>query len=189
MLFSSHLIIKAREIAEREHAGQLRKAPLGEQGEPFINHPLTVAGILADADCDETLIAAALLHDVLEDTEMDAVSLLEEITHQRVVELVLGVTERESGQGWEARNQAYYQRMLTAEAEVLTLSTADKAHNLEAMLYWLDRGYGVEQLLSRGYSTQLAKYLRLEAVYQGRVVQPVYDRFRAALDTFKAMPP
>jgi (p)ppGpp synthase/HD superfamily hydrolase len=60
------LIRRAFDEAERAHRGQVRRS-----GEPFINHPLGVALICAQLHLDEQTIAAALLHDVIEDTETD----------------------------------------------------------------------------------------------------------------------
>src|SRR5919199_4338043 len=59
------LIARAYGTAHAAHRGQTRKS-----GEPFVYHPLCTADILADLRLDSTTIAAALLHDVLEDTEL-----------------------------------------------------------------------------------------------------------------------
>src|SRR3954462_8225368 len=58
------LIEQAYVVAEAAHEGQLRKS-----GEPYITHPIAVAQIIADLGLPESVIAAALLHDVVEDTE------------------------------------------------------------------------------------------------------------------------
>ena len=60
-----HLVEQAYEFAEAQHAGQLRKS-----GEPYIEHPLNAALFLADLRQDSATLAAALLHDVIEDTAM-----------------------------------------------------------------------------------------------------------------------
>ena len=57
------LIRRAYEFAEKEHRGQLRKS-----GEPYIIHPIAVAQIIAELKLDSESLAAALLHDVIEDT-------------------------------------------------------------------------------------------------------------------------
>src|SRR4051812_44330697 len=59
------LIAQAYGTAHAAHRGQVRKS-----GEPFVYHPLATADILADLHLDSTTIAAALLHDVLEDTDL-----------------------------------------------------------------------------------------------------------------------
>ena len=66
------LIIKAYEFAKNKHEDQLRKS-----GEPYIIHPLEVANILADLELDDATICAALLHDVLEDTETSEQDLID----------------------------------------------------------------------------------------------------------------
>src|ERR1017187_5983261 len=57
------MIVRAAETATTAHAGQLRRS-----GEPYITHPIAVAGIVADLGLDAPTIAAALLHDAVEDT-------------------------------------------------------------------------------------------------------------------------
>ena len=61
----SRLVKRAYEFAERAHEGQVRRS-----GDPYITHPLAVAGILADLGMDAPTLAAALLHDTVEDTEV-----------------------------------------------------------------------------------------------------------------------
>ena len=57
------LIVRAAETATVAHAGQLRRS-----GEPYVTHPIAVAGIVADLGLDAQTVAAALLHDAVEDT-------------------------------------------------------------------------------------------------------------------------
>src|SRR5690349_18878509 len=78
---------KAYLIGARAHAGQTRKS-----GEPYITHPVAVAGILADLGMDAETIIAAILHDTLEDTPLSR-SELEAGFGTTVAELVDGVTK------------------------------------------------------------------------------------------------
>jgi GTP pyrophosphokinase len=81
------LLRHAFDVAERAHEGQVRRS-----GEEFIHHPLGVARICAELHLDEQTIAAALLHDVVEDTGAD----LEEIRGEfgaEIAQLVEGVTK------------------------------------------------------------------------------------------------
>ena len=59
------LVVRAFEVGARAHAGQERKS-----GEPYITHPVAVAGILAELGLDAETLIAAILHDTLEDTEL-----------------------------------------------------------------------------------------------------------------------
>lgn len=78
---------KAYDVAAKAHANQRRKS-----GEPYIIHPLGVATILAELQMDETTLAAAFLHDVVEDTET-TLDQLKEMFGVKVADLVDGVTK------------------------------------------------------------------------------------------------
>ncbi len=81
------LVQRAYEVAERAHGPQLRKS-----GEAYIVHPMTVAQILADLRLDAKTVAAALLHDVAEDTAVKMPELAEEFGPE-VASMVDGVTK------------------------------------------------------------------------------------------------
>ncbi|HEV2680988.1 MAG TPA: HD domain-containing protein, partial [Rhodanobacter sp.] len=80
-------VLRAFEIGALAHAGQERKS-----GEPYITHPVAVAGILAELGLDAETIIAAILHDTLEDTELSREALAAEFG-EVVAELVDGVTK------------------------------------------------------------------------------------------------
>ncbi|MGZ3691500.1 MAG: HD domain-containing protein, partial [Pseudobdellovibrio sp.] len=82
-----HIIEKAYAFSEKAHEGQMRRS-----GEPYISHPLNVAGILADLKLDIDTIVTGLLHDTVEDTEVT----LEDVKREfgdTVAALVDGVTK------------------------------------------------------------------------------------------------
>ena len=84
---NSELIRAAYEMARKAHGEQKR-----DSGEPYINHPLAVAEILASMQIDDTTIIAGLLHDVVEDTSVSREEIEEKFGHQTLV-LVDGVTK------------------------------------------------------------------------------------------------
>ncbi len=128
------LLRRAFEVAERSHAGQTRRS-----GEEFIHHPLGVARICAELHLDEQAIAAALLHDVVEDTGMDPEELRAEFGPE-IAQLVEGVTKlsRISFQSREQAEAENYRKMIVAMAQdvrVILIKLADRLHNMRTIEY------------------------------------------------------
>jgi GTP pyrophosphokinase len=128
------LLRRAFRVSERAHAGQTRRS-----GEEFIHHPLGVARICAQLHLDEQTIAAALLHDVVEDTGSE----LDEIRAEfgaEVALLVEGVTKltRISFQSREQAEAENYRKMIVAMAQdvrVILIKLADRMHNMRTIEY------------------------------------------------------
>ena len=128
------LIVRAFSFAAAAHEGQQRRS-----GEEFINHPLGVAKVLAELHMDEETIAAALLHDVVEDTEADLRAVKDEFGDQ-VAQLVDGVTKltRIQFQSREHAEAENYRKLIVAMAEdvrVILIKLADRLHNLRTIEY------------------------------------------------------
>lgn len=129
-----NLILKAAEKSRVLHEGQFR-----DSGEPYFVHPLQVAEILIEIRLDASTIIAALLHDVLEDTELTRVDLREEFGKE-VEQLVNGVTKIASV---KAKNRSIQQsetirKMLLAmvkDLRVILIKLADKLHNMRTLEY------------------------------------------------------
>lgn len=125
-------VVKAYLLARQAHEGQVRKS-----GDPYITHPVAVAGILADLGMDVTTITAGLLHDVVEDTEIDLDDVRDEFGDD-VAEIVDGVTklDRLSFDSKEAQQAATMRKMLVAMAKdvrVLLIKLADRLHNMRSL--------------------------------------------------------
>lgn len=125
-------IKKAYYLAEKLHEGQFRKS-----GEPYIIHPLNVAGILAELHSDPDTICAGLLHDVVEDTELTLEELKAEFGED-IAEIVDGVTK--VGQlkfaSLEQKQATNHQHMLLAMAKdirVVIVKLADRLHNIRTL--------------------------------------------------------
>jgi len=128
------LILKAFGFAAKAHQGQQRRS-----GEPFIMHPVGVATICAGLRLDEQTIAAALLHDVVEDTDTDLATVRDEFGDE-VARLVDGVTKltRVQFQSREQTEAENYRKMVVAMAEdvrVILVKLADRLHNLRTIEY------------------------------------------------------
>ncbi len=119
-------------FAEQAHYGQLRRS-----GEPYVTHPLAVAGILADMHMDHQSLIAAMLHDVIEDTGIEKSAIGEQFG-STVAELVDGVSkltqmEFESLEEKQAEN---FQKMALAMAQdirVILVKLADRLHNMRTL--------------------------------------------------------
>ena len=128
------LIRRAFDEAERAHRGQVRRS-----GEAFITHPLGVALICAQLHLDAQTIAAALLHDVIEDTETELDELRASFEPD-IVQLVEGVTKltRISFQSREQAEAENYRKMIVAMAQdvrVILIKLADRLHNMRTIEY------------------------------------------------------
>jgi GTP pyrophosphokinase len=130
--FDSDLIRRAFDYACDHHAGQLRKS-----GEDFIHHPWSAAQICAGMKLDSSTIAAALMHDVIEDTNAELEEVREEFGDE-VALLVEGVTKL-SKINFASREQAQaenYRKMIMAMAQdvrVVLIKLADRLHNMRTI--------------------------------------------------------
>ena len=122
----------AYHFSETAHAGQFR-----DSGEPYISHPLAVAGILAGWHLDSQALSAALLHDVVEDTTITKAQIQAEFG-KSVAELVDGLSkldkiEFETQEKAQAEN---FRKMLLAMARdvrVILIKLADRLHNMRTL--------------------------------------------------------
>ncbi len=126
------MINRAYHMASEAHRTQTRSS-----GESYINHPLAVAKIVADIGLDEISLAAALLHDAVEDTEIQ-LSDVEAQFGSEVAWIVDGVTKLERIQfdSREAQQAATMRKMLVAMAKdlrVLIIKLADRLHNMRTL--------------------------------------------------------
>src|ERR1700682_5188183 len=125
---------RAYDIAAERHRDQLRTS-----GDPYLSHLLEVAHILADMRLDAITLTAALLHDVIEDTEFP-VSRIEERFGAEVAHLVEGVTKigRLNMMAPEARQAETVRKMLLAmvhDVRVVLVKLADRLHNMRTLEY------------------------------------------------------
>ena len=128
------LVIKAYNYAENAHEGQYRVS-----GEPFVDHPLGVAMILADLELDIISIVASMMHDVVEDTEITSDDIRKEFGEE-VAHIVEGVTKltRMQFKTKEDQQAESLRKMFVAMAEdirVVLIKLADRLHNMRTLNY------------------------------------------------------
>jgi GTP diphosphokinase / guanosine-3',5'-bis(diphosphate) 3'-diphosphatase len=128
------LVERAYVYSARIHEGQVRLS-----GEPYLSHPLEVAGLLTQLKLDTVSVAAGLLHDVLEDTPTTAEKLTEMFGPQ-VTHIVEGVTKLSglSFRSFEARQAESIRKMILAMADdirVILIKLSDRLHNMRTLRF------------------------------------------------------
>ena len=182
------IVVRAHGFAQEAHAGQMRRT-----GHSYITHPLAVANILSEMHMDEQSIAAAVLHDVLEDTGTTKDDLTAEFGGE-VAQIVDGVSKL--GKMFKTHEQAQaenFQKMAIAMANdlrVILVKLADRLHNMRTIgVMPLDKRRRISRETLDFYApianrlgmhnlcTELEE-LGFEALYPLRA-----DRLRRAVDT------
>jgi len=147
----SDLVKEALETARRAHAGQLRR---GSDGLPYIQHPLGVAEMLAERGYRDQVLAAALLHDVVEKSET-SVDDVRGGFGDDVADLVEALTEDAGIDDYEARKEEHRGRVAQAGDDALAIFAADKLANVAL----LREAYA---LIAEGVSDELPVSLDLK---------------------------
>ncbi|MCB0408158.1 MAG: bifunctional (p)ppGpp synthetase/guanosine-3',5'-bis(diphosphate) 3'-pyrophosphohydrolase, partial [Bdellovibrionales bacterium] len=128
----TNFIRKAYEFSEKAHAGQIRRS-----GEPYISHPLGVAGILADLHLDLPTIATGLLHDTVEDTDV-TLDEIEKEFGEEVRHIVDGVTKisKMNFRNTHEKQGENIRKMIVAmgkDVRVVLVKLADRLHNMRTL--------------------------------------------------------
>ncbi len=130
---SENIVVDAYDVAQRTHAGQFRLS-----GDPFITHPIAVAYILAEYGLDPETIAAALLHDTVEDTDL-TLEEVEQMFGSNVARITDGVTKLDRVKFDLSREEAQaatIRKMVVSMAQdvrVLIIKLVDRLHNLQTI--------------------------------------------------------
>jgi len=176
------LVERALILAQRAHAGQTRRG--GDV--PYITHPIMVAFKLHGYGFPETVIAAALCHDVLEDTAVSEDELRQELGD--VVNIIKEVSE-DKGLAWEERKKQYIESIRTASTEAKAVSAADKVHNAENFLatYAL-HGTKAWEFFRRGKEQKIQFEESMLSMLEESFEHPLVDEYRALVEQIRTLP-
>jgi (p)ppGpp synthase/HD superfamily hydrolase len=174
------------------HLGQVRKGT----NIPYVAHLLAVASLVLEAEGDEELAIAAMLHDAIED-QPDFVTSegIAEQFGERVADIVVQCSVREHGvegtaDNWRARKEAYVEHLKSAPPDVLLVSGADKLHNARSILRDLEQGVDVwSRFNNTEPAEQLWYYRELVNVFSNRIEGPRWlpEEFRRTVDQIAAL--
>ena len=156
------LINKAKMLAGKAHEGQFRKY----SGMPYIVHPIEVATIVQSVDHTDEMIAAALLHDVVEDTEYTVADISKEVS-PKVAELVEGLTDVSKPEDGNRKTRKAMDKdhLAKQSAEVQTIKLADvisnsqdiKANDPSFAKVYIEEMKALLEVLDKGDKTLYAK--------------------------------
>jgi len=130
--YDLELILRAYKLADKSHAGQMR-----ETGEPYIVHPVCVASLLVDLGLDTESLCAALLHDVVEDTNV-SIADVKSAFGEEIAALVDGVTKLgqipfSSVEEQQAENLRKMLLAMSKDIRVMIIKLCDRLHNMRTL--------------------------------------------------------
>jgi Guanosine polyphosphate pyrophosphohydrolases/synthetases len=149
----SELVRGAFDVAHEAHAGQIRN---GSGGMPYIDHPIAVAELLAEHGFGDEVLAAALLHDVIEESET-GVGEIRARFGEPVASLVDALTDEEAIEPYERRKDGHRRQVEDAGADALAIYAADKLANIRALRrVYAERGEAVGEELKAPLDVKMA---------------------------------
>jgi GTP pyrophosphokinase len=185
------LIKRACLFAEKAHSGQLRKS-----GEPYYNHVFATGINLATLKMDAETIAAGIMHDVLEDTEVTPAEMTAEF-NEHITKLVEGVTKlgklRYSGAERHVESLRKFFIAMADDIRVVVIKLCDRLHNIQTLQYVSPEKQKRIALETLEIHARLADRLgmgRLKAQLEDAAFPYVYpEEYKATLEYFESMRP
>ncbi|MDX6605235.1 MAG: hypothetical protein QOF23_1744 [Solirubrobacterales bacterium] len=176
----SGVIRAALEMAERGHLGQTRN---GSGGMAYIHHPVAVAELLAAEGFGDEAVAAALLHDVVEDSDASVENVRARFG-VRVADLVAALTDDESIEPYERRKDLHRRRVEAAGGDALAIYGADKLSNISVLRRtYAEQGESVGEEFKAPLDVKEAVWRADLAMLRREAPElPFLDRLEAELD-------
>ena len=171
----------AVEFAVERHAGQLRRADRA----PFVTHPIEVGALLGEAGYPDEVVAAGVLHDVLEDTDTTAFELGQRFG-SKVAALVQAVSEDPSISDEQERKRALRKQVALGPEDAVAVFAADKVSKARELRLTLSGGPAADDV-----APKLSHYRASLRVVESRLgdSHPVVERLRAELEALASLWP
>jgi len=183
---SSPLVVKALNAAHEGFKGVTRKGPSGLRTQiaprPYVEHPVEVFLYLMVLGYDEVTLAAAILHDHLEDLKKRGWNedKMRAEFGDEVTDLVSGLTKPD-GVSWEESLDGFVEQLRRSDDRVLAIAAGDCIVNMKDSVAWYERGVGIADYLKRDSVTNHAKWKRIGALLSGRVHPLLEEDFQCFL--------
>jgi (p)ppGpp synthase/HD superfamily hydrolase len=180
----SPLVRAALEQARSDHEGQVRN---GSGGMPYIEHPIRVAALLDEHGYGEDVLAAALLHDVVEDSETTLDELREKFGGG-VAGLVGAMTDDESIDDYRQRKAEHRERLAAAPIEAMAIYGADKLTNVRTLAEaYAEEGEAVREEFKVPVELKLTIWEEDLGLLREKAPElPFLDRLEEGLSSFRA---
>lgn len=177
-----NIVERAARIAIEAHAGQMRK-----DGPPYILHPFMVALLLEKHGFSDIVIAAALTHDVLEDTNVSEEELRAALGEE-VVSLVKTVSYDKS-LSWEDKRVKYIESVRQGSDGAKAICIADKIHNAESLLIAYEKeGADVWKHFNRGKDKKVWFESEMLKMFQEMWTHPLVEEYASLVEKMEAIP-
>jgi len=177
-----NIIEKAVRVSVAAHKDQTRKG----DDLPYIIHPFMVAIKLAKYNFPDTVIAAALTHDVLEDTEFPEDKLMDELGDE-VLEIIKAVTNDDS-LPWEEKKSKYVETVRNGSDGAKAVAVADKIHNLESLLIAYEaQGSELWKKFNRGKEQKLWFEIEVLKMLKETWQHPLIEEYEKLLEQEKEL--
>ncbi len=180
----SPLVREALEQARTDHEGQVRN---GSGGMPYIEHPIRVAALLDEHGFGDEVLAAALLHDVVEDSDTTLDELREKFGGE-VVGLVGAMTDDESIDDYRQRKAEHRERLAAAPTEAMAIYGADKLTNVRTLAEaYAEEGDAVREEFKVPVELKLEIWEEDLGLLREKAPElPFLDRLEEGLSSFRA---
>jgi len=176
------LLERAVRLAVRAHDGQMRK----ESNTPYITHLIGVSLILAKHGFSDTVIAAGLAHDTVEDTTVTPEELREMLGEE--VATIIAAATNDDNLPWEEKKKKYIESIRNASESAKAVATADKIHNAESLLAaYSERGTDLWKLFNAGRDKKLWFENAMLSMLQESWNHPLIGEYEVLVEKMNAL--